>query len=82
MSRVFVHIDQLVLRGFRTEDRQAIAAGLQAELVQMWSRETPPPRAGEDLARLRLHDVSVPHGTSPQAIGTGIARGIDAGLRK
>jgi hypothetical protein len=82
MSRVFVHIDQLLLRGFRTEDRHAIAAGLQAELMQTWSRGTPTPRPGEDLGRLRLRAVSVRHGTRPQAIGASVARGIDAGLRK
>ena len=32
MKRVVVHIDRLVLKGFRHEDRHDIAVGLQAEL--------------------------------------------------
>lgn len=34
MKRVIVKIDRLVLIGFRHEDRQAIAEGLQQELAQ------------------------------------------------
>jgi hypothetical protein len=82
MSRVFIHIDRLVLRGFRTEDRHSIAAGLQTELAQTWCERRPTPRGGEDLARLRVGTVSVRHGDSPEAIGASVARGIDARFRK
>ena len=35
MKRVLVHIEHLVLRGFRNEDQQAITAGLQQELARV-----------------------------------------------
>ena len=35
--RVVIHIDELVLRGFRPEDRHAIAEGLQAELARLYA---------------------------------------------
>lgn len=38
MSRVIVNIDRLVLRGFRNEDRHAIADGLRTELGQYLSQ--------------------------------------------
>ena len=82
MSRVFVHIDRLVLRGFPTEDRQAIAAGLQAELAETWSRRRPTPGTGENLTRLLPGAVNVPYGAPPEAIGASVARSIDAGLPK
>ena len=38
MKRVVVHIDRLVLNGFRHADRHAIAAGLQQELGRVFAR--------------------------------------------
>lgn len=35
MSRVVLHIDHLVLRGVRAEDRHRLAAGLRQELARM-----------------------------------------------
>ena len=32
MKRIVLHIDSLVLKGFRNEDRHGIAEGLQQEL--------------------------------------------------
>jgi hypothetical protein len=45
MRRVVVRIDSLVLKGFRQEERHAIARGLSAELTRILSV----PGAGERL---------------------------------
>jgi hypothetical protein len=37
MTRVVVHIDRLVLRGFRHEDKHAFAEGLQEEISRLFA---------------------------------------------
>lgn len=79
MTHVFVHIDRLVLTGFRAEDRQAVAQGLQEELGRMlggdrqavahWARAA-------DRAHLGAGRVSLDQGTTAQAIGAHVARRI------
>lgn len=78
MRRVVVHIDRLVLRGIRPEDRHQVAEGLRTELAA--SLGEPPAVAGIGrigaIARLRAGRVSVVPGTTPGAIGAGAARRI------
>jgi len=83
MKRVVIHIDQLVLRGFRSEDRHAIAAGLQQEL----SRLLADPDAARQLAaqdgmsRLNTCAVRIVHGAQPAAVGVQAAQGIARGIK-
>lgn len=78
MKRVIVHIDRLVLKGFRPEDRHAIAAGLQRELAMLFAD----PQAFRqltsrgDLSRLRVGGVRIDQGLKPQGVGVEMARGI------
>jgi hypothetical protein len=37
MKRVVVHVDRLLLKGFRHEDRHTIAVGLQRELGRVFA---------------------------------------------
>jgi len=78
MRRVVVHIDCLTLTGFRPEDGHAIAAGLEAELVKLFSVPATATRvtALRDEARLRAGDVQIAHGATPERVGRVIARGI------
>lgn len=84
MKRVIVHIDSLVLRGFRHEDRHDIAAGLQQELGQLFAV----PRAAQqftargDVSRLKVGDIQIAPGSKPEQIGAEAARGIGREIKK
>ena len=83
MKRVVLHIDRLVLRRVRPEDRHAFAEGLRAELAGMLGDPTTATsisRAGT-IARLRAGRVPVPPGTSPREAGAGAARRIVQTIR-
>ena len=84
MNRVIVHIDRLVLKGFRHEDRYAIAAGLQAELGRVFAdREAVSLlRAMGDVPQLQVGGVPVGHGSKPQRVGENVARGIGRDMKK
>jgi hypothetical protein len=78
MTRVVVHIDRLVLDGFRHVDRHAIAIGLQSELAQVFANPELVSMfsAMGDSARLRVSGLAIAHGAKPQRIGQQVARGI------
>jgi hypothetical protein len=75
MRRVWVHIDSLVFRGFRYEDRHAIAAGLQETLARVLAKPAVASKmaASGDVAHVSLG--TIPNG-NPQQVGGGIARGF------
>ena len=82
MKRIRVSIDSLVLKGFRPEDRHAVASGLSQEL----SRQFADPQFAHrvmtmsDVWRLRAGTAAVKPGASPQRIGTAAARQISKGM--
>jgi hypothetical protein len=84
VRRVVVHIDRLVLRGVRREDRYAVAEGLQQELTRLLAD----PHVTGSLAslgsvqRLRAGGVDVAPGSGPQRLGERVAHGISRGLTK
>lgn len=84
MKRVVVHIENLVLKGFRYEDRHRVAAALQVELTRVLAQ----PGAAERLTelgsarQLRLDNVNVGPNAIPQQIGSETARAIGRGLTK
>lgn len=84
MTRVVVHIDRLVLKGFHHQDQHAIAAGLQQELGRVFAdREAVSLLSGMgDVARLQVPGVPVGQGSSPQRVGEDVARGICREIRK
>lgn len=82
--RVVIHIDELVLRGFRPEDRHAIAEGLQAELARLYAASPDAVQAlasRGDTARLRIGDVNLTPGTRPGQVGSQLAEGIHRGFK-
>ena len=82
--RVVIHIDELVLRGFRPEDRHAIAAGLQAELARLYATSPDALQAltgRGDVARLRIGEVSVTAGSRPARVGSLLAEGLQRGMQ-
>ena len=83
MKRVVVHIDRLVLKGFRHEDRHAVAAGLRQELENVFAeRETVSLLSAlGDVPRLRVSGVHIEHGSPPQRVGEQVAQGIGKEIR-
>ncbi|MBK5106349.1 MAG: hypothetical protein JJE42_19065 [Burkholderiales bacterium] len=84
MKRVVVHIDRLVLKGFRHEDRHAIAAGLQHELSRVFAdRQTLSNfRALGDVPRVQVGSVQFEQGAKPRRVGENVAQGIGTEIRK
>ena len=84
MKRLIVHIDRLVLKGFRPEDRHAIAAGLEQELGRVFADQEAVSRlsAVGDVSRLQLDGVSVEHGSKPQRVGESVAQSIGKEIKK
>ena len=84
MKRVVIHIDRLVLKGFRHEDQHAIAAGLQQELSQLLAD----PQAVQGLtdlgnvSRLRVAGVRIAQGSKPQRVGAQVAQNIGREFKK
>ena len=78
MKRVVVHIDRLVLKGFRPEDRHAIAVGLQQELGRVFADGATISglRDMGDVERLRVNGVQLEQGAKPQRVGESVAQGI------
>ena len=84
MRRVVVHIDRLVLNGFRHEDRHAIAAGLQQELGRVFADREAASLLGAmgDMSRLHVSGVHIEQGSKPQRVGESVAQGIGKEIRK
>ena len=82
MKRVVVQIDNLVLKGFRYEDRYAIAAALQDELT----RTLAAPEAAQHVAslgsvpRMRLGSVNLGADTKAPQVGAQTGRAVGKGL--
>ena len=77
MKRVVVHIDRLVLKGFRPEDRHAIAAGLEQELGRVFSDREAVSLLGvmRNVPRLLVAGVPIEAGSTPQSSSFRLAPG-------
>jgi len=84
MKRIVLHIDRLVLQGFRHEDRHGIAEGLQQELGRLFAdpQSAQQLMAGGDLARLRVGSIRIDPGEKPQRVGLQLAQGIGKGMKR
>lgn len=78
MTRVIVHIERLVLKGFQPGDRHAVAQGLQAELERVLSGRDAASRLRGlgDVPGLQVGGVPVEQGANPQRVGESVAQGI------
>lgn len=84
MKHLHLHIDRLVLRGFRPDERHGVAAGLQAELARILSDPGAARQltAHSDVSRLSIGNVTIHSGATPHQVGMQLARGIDARMKK
>ncbi len=82
MSRIVIHIDRLLLRGFRRTDRHAIADGLRTELAQYFAE----PGAAHMLAArgdqsyLKPGTLRIGSRATPARVGVQAGRAIARGL--
>jgi hypothetical protein len=78
MSRVIVNIDRLVLKGFRYEDRRAVATGLERELSRLLADDAWVERlaASGDVANVRLQTGLIRSDAPPHQVGASAARAI------
>lgn len=84
VKRVVVHIDRLVLKGFRHEDRYAIAQGLQQELGRVFTdRETVSLlKEGGNVPRLQVGGMHIGQDSKPQRVGESVAHGIGKEIKR
>jgi hypothetical protein len=84
MKSVRVDIEQLVLKGFRYEDRHAIAAALQDELAQLLAAPEMAARLANlgQVPHLSVDAFSVEGNPKPRQIGAETGRAIGKGLLK
>ena len=82
MTRIRVSIGALVLKGFRLEDRNAMASGLSQELAHRFADPQLAHRMTVvgDVRQLRAGTIAIKRGSSPQRIGAAAARQISKGL--
>jgi hypothetical protein len=77
------HIDRLILKGFRNEDRHAIAAALQRELVRLWAGsidlETLAPL--DKVVRIRAGRINLVQNAKPHQAGISAAGAIERGVK-
>ena len=83
MKRIVLHIDSLVLKGFRHEDRHGIAEGLQQELSRVFADPQAAQQltASGDMPRLRIGNISIGQNSKPQRVGSQVAQGIGKGMK-
>jgi hypothetical protein len=84
MTRIDIHIDRVVLKGYASSDRHAIADGLREELARHYSAPEAlgELRTGSPLEHVDAGRVSIVHGATPRAVGGQAARGIAKGLAR
>jgi hypothetical protein len=82
MKRIHVVIDSLVLKGFRFEDRHAIASGISHELARQFTDPRWAHRVTtmSDVRHLRTGGIAIDLGATPHRIGAVAARQIGKGI--
>jgi hypothetical protein len=83
-QNIELHIEELVLHGFKSEDRAAIGEAVQRELTRLFTE------GGLHSSLHREHQVSrldggtfnVKHASNPATIGTQIAQQVYGGMKQ
>ena len=84
MKRVVVHIDRMVLNGFRDTDARAIAEGMRGELARALADPATAGRLASrgDTASLDAGKVRLAPDGRPQRLGTAAGRAIAKGISR
>ncbi|MCX6028843.1 MAG: hypothetical protein NT169_06025 [Chloroflexi bacterium] len=81
---VELHIEELVLRGFPPEQRQAIAAAVETALAGLLAERGVPPAwaGGGEAPRVDGGQFVVTPAARPEAIGAQVAQAVYGGLAR
>lgn len=84
MKRVVLHIDRLVLRGFRPENRAAIVEGLRGELGRLLADPTTSARLSStpQVPKIDAGRVSVRQGGEASQIGAALGGAVVRGIKR
>ena len=84
MKPVRVDIENLALKGFRYEDRHAIATALQDELARLLAAPETAARLANlgQVPHLSVDDVRIDANAKPHQVGAETGRAIGKGLLK
>lgn len=84
MRRVIVHIDSLVLKGYRHEERYAIADGVRGELNRLLAHPTTVERLASlgDMPSIRVGKINLAQDAKPEHFGVSAASAIVRGLSR
>jgi hypothetical protein len=84
MRRVVVNIEKLMLKGFRYEDRYAIAAAVQEEIARALAAPDAAARMAQlgSTPRLRIGNVNVAANAKPAQLGAAAGRAVGQELIK
>lgn len=76
--RIRMQVDRLVLKGFRYEDRHAIAQGMQKQLTHLLSEPSMAQRLGKtgNIPSMRVRQVHVHADAKPYQVGIAAANSI------
>ena len=84
MKRVIVHIGGLTLKGFRYEDRHAVAEGLRERLGQHFADPDAVRHVASrgDVLELNVGKLCISSDAKPYEVGAQAGRGIGKEMRK
>jgi len=82
VRRIVVNVDSLVLKGFRHEDRHAVAAAVQDEIARTLAVPDGAARLAQlgSTPNLRIGNVNVAAGAKPKEVAAATGRAVGQGL--
>jgi hypothetical protein len=82
--KIDLHVEQLVLEGFRPGDRHRIGAAVQSELARLLTEGGLPSGLahGADLPRLDGGSFEARPGARPETVGRQVASAVHGGLKR
>jgi hypothetical protein len=82
--KIDLHIEELVLEGFRPADRHRIGAAVERELARLLAERGLPPglAQGADLPRLDGGSFEAKPGARPETVGRQVAGAVYGGMKK
>ncbi len=80
--KVEVHIERLVLHGFKRGDRHRIGAALERELGRLLARESVGGSARPEVAAVDAGSFRLGSADRPGAIGARIAKSVHRGITR
>jgi hypothetical protein len=81
-KNIELHIEELVLHGFKQDDRYRISEAVERELGRLFAEQNVPQLLSEggDVYRLDGGEFNLTHGSRPEVIGALVAKAVYGGL--